>query len=156
MIFIILGVGILMVICGVGFYCKLEPGKVDIGIAIVFQTIGAVVIIFSVIACISLLKCVLDRVGIDKKITMYEEENAKIEQQIVDVVKQYQEYETGIFKDVAPEGAMTLVALYPELKSDTLVQSQIEVYVENNKAIKEFKSMTVNASFYRWWLYFGK
>ena len=37
-----------------------------------------------------------------------------------------------------------------------LSESQIDVYVENNKAIKELKSMTVNASFYRWWLYFGK
>ena len=91
-----------------------------------------------------------------KKISLYEEENTKIEQQIADVVKQYQEYESGIFTEVAPEGAMTLVTLYPELKSDTLVQSQIEVYIENNKAIKELKSMAINASFYRWWLYFGK
>lgn len=87
---------------------------------------------------------------------MYETENTKIEQQIVDVVKQYREYESGIFTEVAPEGAMTLVTLYPELKSDALVQSQIEVYIENNKSIKELKSMTINASFYRWWLYFGK
>ena len=94
--------------------------------------------------------------GIDKKIAMYEEENAGIEQQITDVVKQYQEYESGIFKDIAPESVITLVTLYPELKSDTLVQSQIEVYIENNKEIKELKNMTVNASFYRWWLYFGK
>ena len=84
------------------------------------------------------------------------EENAKIEQQIADTVKQYQEYETGIFTEVSPEDSITLVALYPELKSDTLVQSQIEVYVENNKAIKELKSSAINASVYRWWLYFGK
>lgn len=154
MIFVILALGILMVICGVSLYCKLEPGKDGIGVT--FQIIGGVVIIFSIIAFISLLGCVLDRVGIDKKIALYEEENTRIEQQIIDVVKQYQEYGSGIFTEVAPEGAMTLVTLYPELKSDTLVQSQIEVYIENNKAIKELKSMAVNASFYRWWLYFGK
>lgn len=154
MIIVILALGILMVICGISLYCKLEHGKDDIGVT--FQIIGSVVIIFSIVAFISLLGSVLDRVGIDKKIAIYEEENTRIEQQIADVVKQYQEYESGIFKDVAPEDSMTLVALYPELKSDTLVQSQIEVYIENNKTIKELKSMTVNASFYRWWLYFGK
>ena len=154
MIFVILAIGILITVCGTILYSKLEPDKDSIGIA--FQIIGSIVIISSTIAFVSLLKCVLDRVGIDKKIAMYETENTKIEQQIVDVVKQYQEYESGIFTEVAPEGAMTLVTLYPELKSDTLVQSQIEVYVENNKAIKELKSMTINASFYRWWLYFGK
>lgn len=154
MIFVILALGILMVVCGTILYSKLEPDKDGIGIA--FQIIGVIVIISSIIAFVSLLKCVLDRVGIDKKIAMYETENTKIEQQIVDVVKQYQEYESGIFTEVAPEGAMTLVTLYPELKSDALVQSQIEVYIENNKEIKELKNMTVNASFYRWWLYFGK
>lgn len=150
MIIVILFLGILMAVWGI----KLELDKPIVGVA--FQIIGAVVSLASIIVVVLLLGCVIDRIGIDKKIAMYEEENAKIEQQIVDVVKQYQEYETGIFKDVAPEGAMALVTLYPELKSDTLVQSQIEVYVENNKAIKELKSMTINASFYRWWLYFGK
>ena len=87
---------------------------------------------------------------------MYEEENTKIEQQIADVVTQYQEYEAGIFTEVAPESAMTLVALYPELKSDTLVQSQIEVYADNNKQIKELKCKAINTSIIRWWLYFGK
>lgn len=150
MIIVILVLGILMAIWGI----KLELDKPIVGVA--FQIIGAVVSLASIIVVVLLFGCVVDRIGIDKKIAMYEEENVGIEQQIVDVVKQYQEYETGIFKDVAPEGAMALVALYPEFKSDTLVQSQIEVYVENNKAIKELKSMTINASFYRWWLYFGK
>lgn len=154
MILVILVVGILMVICGTILFSKFEPDKDNIAVA--FQIIGAIVIISSIMAFILLLKCVLDRVGIDKKIAMYEEENTKIEQQIADVVKQYQEHESGIFTKVAPGGAMTLVTLYPELKSDTLVQSQIEVYIENNKAIKELKNMAVNASFYRWWLYFGK
>lgn len=107
MIFVILALGILMVVCGTILYSKLEPDKDGIGIA--FQIIGVIVIISSIIAFVSLLKCVLDRVGIDKKIAMYETENTKIEQQIVDV-----------------------------------------------KEIKELKNMTVNASFYRWWLYFGK
>lgn len=150
MIIIILVLGILMAVWGI----KLELDKPIVGA--VFLIIGVVVSLASIIVVVLLLECVVDRVNIDKKISLYEEENTKIEQQIVDVAKQYQEYESGVFKDVTSEGAMTLVTLYPELKSDTLVQSQIEVYIENNKAIKELKSMAVNASFYRWWLYFGK
>lgn len=150
MIIVILVLGILMAVWGI----KLELDEPIVGVA--FQIIGAVVSLASIIVVVLLLGCVVDRVGIDEKIAMYEEENTKIEQQIADVVNQYQKYESGIFTEVAPEGVMTLVTLYPELKSDTLVQSQIEVYIENNKAIKELKSMTINASFYRWWLYFGK
>ena len=154
MILVILAIGILMVTLGIVLYDKLDRGNDEIGE--VFQIAGAVVIMLSTIVTIVLLVCVLNRVNIDKKIALYEEENTKIEQQIADTVKQYQEYETGIFTDVAPESSITLVTLYPELKSDTLVQSQIEVYVENNKTIKELKSTAINASVYRWWLYFGK
>lgn len=154
MILVILVIGILMVTLGIVLYDKLDCGEDEIGT--IFQIAGAVVIMLSTIVAIVLLVCVLNRVNIDKKIALYEEENTKIEQQIADTVKQYQEYETGIFTDVAPESSITLVTLYPELKSDTLVQSQIEVYVENNKTIKELKSTAINASVYRWWLYFGK
>lgn len=154
MILVILVIGILMVTLGIVLYDKLDYGKDEIGK--IFQIIGTVVTIISTIVTIVMLVCVLNRVNIDKKIDIYEEENTKIEQQIADTVKQYQEYETGIFTEVAPESSITLVALYPELKSDTLVQSQIEVYVENNKTIKELKSSAINAPVYRWWLYFGK
>ena len=154
MILVILVIGILMVTLGIVLYDKLDYGKDKIGK--IFQIIGTVATIISTIVTIVLLVCVLNRVNIEKKIAIYEEENTKIEQQIADTVKQYQEYETGIFTEVDPESSLTLVALYPELKSDTLVQSQIEVYVENNKTIKELKSSAINAPVYRWWLYFGK
>ena len=154
MVLVILAIGILMVTLGIVLYDKLDYGKDKIGK--IFQIIGTVATIISTIVTIVLLVCVLNRVNIEKKIAIYEEENTKIEQQIADTVKQYQEYETGIFTEVAPESSITLVALYPELKSDTLVQSQIEVYVENNKTIKELKSLAITAPVYRWWLYFGK
>lgn len=154
MILAILGLGILMLILGICLYWKLDDGQDGIGL--IFQIVGSVVILISILASVLLLICVLNRVNIDKKIALYEEENTKIEQQIADVVKQYQEYETGIFTEVSPEGSIALVALYPELKSDTLVQSQIKVYVDNNKTIKDLKSSAINAPIYRWWLYFGK
>lgn len=154
MILAILAFGILTIILGVILYDKLDYGKEEIGT--IFQIVGTVPTIISTIVAIVLLVCVLNRVNIEKKIALYEEENTKIEQQIADTVKQYQEYETGIFTEVSPEDSITLVALYPELKSDTLVQSQINVYVENNKTIKELKSSAVNAPVYRWWLYFGE
>jgi hypothetical protein len=92
---------------------------------------------------------------IDDRIDMYTEENTKIEQQIATTVEQYQQYETDIFKEVAPKDAVTMVALYPELKSDTLVQQQIEVYVANNEKIKELREDKIEGKITRWWLYFG-
>ena len=78
-----------------------------------------------------------------------------IEEQISAVVKQYQEYETGIFANAKTESSVTLVALYPDLKADALVKKQIEVYLENNEKIKELKEKKINGNVIRWWLYFG-
>ena len=78
-----------------------------------------------------------------------------IEEQIAETVKKYQQYETDIFTEVASDSAITLVALYPELKADTLVQSQIDVYIKNNEKIKSLKEDKINGTINKWWLYFG-
>lgn len=55
---------------------------------------------------------------IDSKIAMYTEANAKIESQIETAVKQYQSYESNTYTELAPDSYITLVSIYPELKSD--------------------------------------
>lgn len=122
------------------------------------SVLGGIGFLFSIIVFIAIIILgihVKSLSVIDNRIEMYEEENTRIEQQIADVVEQYQKYETDIFMEVAPESAVTMVSLYPELKSDSLVQAQIEVYVENNKAIKDLKDKQIEGDVYRWWLYFG-
>ena len=115
--------------------------------------------IFAVVVLIALLVmgiCVSNLRTVDARIDMYQEENARIEEQISVAIKQYQEYETDIFTELEPESVVTLVSLYPELKADTLVQKQIEVYLNNNAAIKELKSEKIQGSVLRWWVYFGR
>ena len=110
-----------------------------------------IVLLFTII----LMHSVSSAKVIDDKIAMYQTENKKIETQIAEVVQQYQEYEQGTFDKVAPDKAVTLVSLYPELKSDDLVSKQIAIYVGNNNKIKELKEDKITASVDRWWLYFG-
>lgn len=121
----------------------------------VLCVIGVILIVVCLIASLVLGIEVSKLPVIDDKIAMYEEENSKIEMQIAEAVQKYQEYETGIFTEVAPESSITLVAMYPELKSDVLVSKQIEVYIDNNNAIKELRSKQINGSVLKWWLYFG-
>lgn len=125
------------------------------GVGTICEVFGIAGCIIAAIAGIILGICVSELSIIDERIAMYEEENAQIEQQIADVVEQYQKYETDIFMEVAPESAVSMVALYPELKSDSLVQTQIEVYVENNGTIKALKDDQIVGDVYRWWVYFG-
>ena len=90
-----------------------------------------------------------------EKIAMYEEENKKIEEDIAIMVKEYMQYEGDTFKDVTSESAITLVNLYPELKSSELVTQQITIHTENNKKIKELKESLIEAKNAKYLLYFG-
>lgn len=121
--------------------------------AIIVSAIFSIVILIALIVNISMLtRCM----QIDERINMYEEQNAKIETQIEAVVKQYQEYESGIFIDVGDNTSfVTLVSLYPELKADALVNKQIDVYMINNEKIIKLKNHKIDEARFRWWIYFG-
>lgn len=94
---------------------------------------------------------------IDSKIAMYEEENASIESSINTIVKDYMNFEKNTYEELKDdENIINLIFLYPELKSDTLVKKQIEVYIANNDEIKRLKVEKLNLSKARWLLYFGR
>ena len=151
MILLIFGICILLFIGGL----VLEKLDFDYDLSSAIGAIGTIVGFFTLIGLIVVGVNVKSLSVIDDRIAMYEEENTRIEQQIADIVEQYQKYETDIFREVAPESAVTMVSLYPELKSDSLVQAQIEVYTKNNKTIRDLKDKQIKGNVYRWWLYFG-
>lgn len=91
----------------------------------------------------------------EDKIKLYQSENTKIEQQINDIVENYKDYEKTTLKELKGKDVTTLVTLYPELKTDTLVRKQIEIYQKNKQKIVKLKEERIVASVVRWWLYFG-
>lgn len=152
MIFVILGVCIGLMIVGT----KLSRDYGFIGdLGEVMSTIFAIASGVTLICIVYLIISVANDSTINERLAMYQEENAKIEQQIDILVKNYQEYESGVFAEASSESAITLVNLYPELKADQLVSSQLNIYVENNEQIKSLKLEQINADIVRWWLYFG-
>lgn len=116
----------------------------------------SVTFIIELVICGLLGWSIVDGRVIDEKISMYAEENTVIEAQIQTVIKEYMNHEKETFKDCSAESMITLVDLYPELKSDTLVSKQIDVYLNNNNEIKNLKREKINISSYKWFVYFGK
>ena len=49
---------------------------------------------------------------------------------------------------------MVSVENYPELKSDALVQEQIDLYIKNNSEIKQLRLDKTNKYKYELWLFF--
>ena len=98
----------------------------------------------------------------DKKIAMYQEENNNIQSQITDIVDNYMKYESKTYDkslkniDLKNSDVVVLTQLYPNLKSDEMVKTQIEIYQKNNETIKKLKEEKLNCEISKWWLYFGK
>lgn len=110
-----------------------------------------------IISICSMATTVATETLIDRKIEMYQEENTNIENDINKIVKEYLEHEHDTFANLkTEESSITLVTLFPELKSDTLVQQQLELYVNNNVTIKSLKEEKIDLIKLKWLLYFGK
>ena len=122
----------------------------------------AMIIVFGILTAIffiwtfSLINTVGTGSTIERKIAMYEEENASIEESIDVTVRNYMDFEASTYGELKDKDAINLVSLFPELKSDSLVQKQIEVYLANNAKIKELKEDEIDLSKAKWKLYFGR
>lgn len=92
---------------------------------------------------------------IDEKINIYETENSKIELSITKVIENYLEHELNIYESLDGENIETLVTIYPQIKSNTLVENQMKIYIDNNNIIKNLKVDKVNLKIWKWWVYFG-
>lgn len=132
--------------------------KKDSSLMLLCGTIGfamtALLVCFMVL-CIN--SALTDRY-IDKKIDMYESENEEIENQINILVKNYMKFEHDTYTEIGTisgAGSISLVSLYPELKSDELVKEQINLYLENSNTIKKLKNEKLEITKCKWWLYFG-
>lgn len=118
--------------------------------------IGIIGMTIFLISIISTAYSIADGRVIDEKIQMYSNENTNIEEQLEVLVNQYMKYESDTYKEFKNQDSVTLVSLYPDLKSDELVKKQCDTYVENNNKIKTLKENKINLSTKKWMLYFGK
>ncbi|MBR4110097.1 MAG: hypothetical protein IKK43_00155 [Clostridia bacterium] len=118
-----------------------------------------------IISIIIMVVCAMIAVGaiielssahnIDQKIELHTQENAAIEERISGLVNGYMFYEKETYQEFSGD-AMTILTVYPELKSDTLVQEQIKLYNENYQKVLELKAQKIDVSRAKWVLYFGR
>lgn len=152
MLLIFFIINIFFIFLGVYLYNNSYKYK---NIGILTSTIASV---FATILFIAIFICVInliDRSIINQKIELYQTENTEIEQQIATSIDNYQQYEQSTYEKCKPDDAIMIVNAYPELKSDKLIQQQINIYIYNNSVIKKLKSTALYYPIYAWCLYFG-
>lgn len=117
---------------------------------------GAIAIgIVEIITIFSIIPIMVNGITASEKIKMYQTENKKIENQIGELVKGYMDYESETYKNFKNESSITMVNLYPDLKSNELVQKQMNIYLTNNDKIKELNEKEIDTKIGKWLLYFG-
>lgn len=124
-----------------------------------WSIIGGVASFLFILSLVILFICIGKLISfrvIDDKIELYKKQNKNIEEKIELVVKEYKDFEKDTFTNLKADSYITLVNLYPELKSDEMVKRQIDLYEKNNEKITTLKEEKINRTIYRWWVYFGK
>ena len=143
----------IIVILGSLIYCFCDGDREIAGFV---GGVGCLGLVIKLIVVVSLMISLVQLKVVDDKIKLYTNQNKEIENKVEVVVKQYIEHEHKTFKELKTnESYITLITLYPELKSDKLIEKEINLYTENNKKILELKEQKVSESIYKWWLYFG-
>lgn len=143
---------IVLLIISILIFCYIKFVVVDDDLTLI--PLGGFVIKLGLLVYL-LIKLIEMRV-INEKIELYTNQNNEIENKIAVVVKQYMEHENKTFKDLKTDTSyITLTTLYPELKSDKLIEKEIDLYEANNEKIITLKEQKINERVYKWWLYFG-
>lgn len=149
MIFVVMVVLIFIIALGCSSWAY------DKDIEPLFFGVGGIGLVITGIALVCLLLCF--PYNVDKKIPMYEEENAKIEAKVKETVRVYMDYEKETYENLVETSDLTTLLLkYPDLNSNELVKEEIKTYKENNNKLKSLKEAQIDKSIMAWWLYFGK
>lgn len=151
MIYIILGICVILLILG---YCLIEnTNKYCTGGML--TTIGGIVGFCFLIALFISLGCYNStKSTVDSQIKVYEEQNNIIMAQIEPLVEKYLNYEKETYSTLKVD-SNTLIAMsmYPELKGDEFVQSQIKIIIENQKKITNLKLSKAKLNAYKLWIF---
>ena len=114
MLILLLIISIICIIIGVIF---------DDGFDGLLMSVGIMCAVPIVVIILWLSTSLVDLTVIDEKIELYSNQNKDIENKVEVVVKQYMEHENKTFTELkTDESYITLVTLYPDLKSDKLIE----------------------------------
>ena len=156
MLIVFLVICVVLLVCGI-IWNWFSYGDSD-GALCCMSVGGIFTFVMLIIMSVAITKTVSIPV-IEQQIAMYEEENEDIEQEVKVIIDSYIAYEEGVYgnidiDDYSGDRLLLLTQLYPELKANTLIQTQIELHTSNAAEIKELKKDLLNTKVWAWWLYF--
>jgi hypothetical protein len=94
----------------------------------------------------------------DAQIAVLQSQNQIVLSQIEPLVEKALTYESNTYKELklTPEKIVSFAQLYPELKANELVQTQIQIILDNQKEIKTLQLSKAKLNAYHFWLWTKK
>lgn len=126
-----------------------------------FIAIGVISTIFFIIFVIVILDSLFDyneiKATVDKQVLILEEKNELVLKQIEPLVEKYLNYENETLSKFKVD-ANNLVALsmFPELKGNEFIKSQIDIVIKNQDEITNLKLEKAKLNSYKLWLFMGE
>lgn len=154
MIYIVLIVCVILIILGA---ILLNNTDYEIGGGALVIVGGIVGSIFLIALFVSLICYNATKSTADSQIKVYEEQNEIVLSQIEPLVEKYLNYEKDTYSSLKVD-SNTLVAMsmYPELKGDEFVQSQIKIIMDNQSKITQLKLSKARLNAFKFWLFMGE
>lgn len=124
----------------------------DVGVACYIFSIAFFITTLIVFACYNNTKA-----SCDKKITVLEEKNELVLKQVEPIVNRYLLYESETLEKVKVSSEnIVALSMYPELKGNEFLKSQIDIVVKNQDEITKLKLNKAELNAYKLWIFMGE
>ena len=155
MLFVLLG---LFIVCAVFFgVMQSVNGDFDDGFFIVCMIFALLSIVIFVITLITLSCYNVTKTTADKQILILEEKNEIVLKQIEPLVEKYLNYENEtLSKFKVDANDLVALSMFPELKGNEFIKSQINIVIKNQDEITKLKLEKAKLNSYKLWLFMGE
>ena len=150
MIYILLIIGFILLI--IGAIIGKDRFNDDNG----FTIGGAVLTVISIIGlCVCWGTYSFHKNTIDSRLEVIEEQNTIILAQVEPVVQKALEFESNTYKElkISSERLIALGNMYPNLKDNTFIQTQLQIIISNQSIIRNLKLTKAKMNAYRFWIW---
>ena len=92
---------------------------------------------------------------INSQLEVLESQNAIILSQIEPVIQKALDFESNTYKElkVNPENIITLSQIYPDLKDNSFIQTQLSVIINNQQQITQLKLNKATLNAFHFWIW---
>lgn len=92
----------------------------------------------------------------EEHLRILEQQNEIVISQIEPLVEKALEYESSNYKELTPEEIIACGNMYPELKANEFIQTQIQIILNNQEEIKKLKIEKIKLNAFSFWLWTKK